>query len=119
ACSNGTEKSVRGLLERASILEMFEEIVSADDVRTFKPDPAVYQYLIERVKAPKESVWLVSSNPFDVTGAKACGLRAAWLRRDSIRTFDPWEFAPDAVFGGLEELAAKIAPISFPPQPPS
>lgn len=122
ACSNGTEKSVRGLLEHASILEMFEEIVSADDVKTFKPDPAVYEYLVQRVGTPRESVWLISSNPFDVTGAKACGLRAAWIRRDSTRTFDPWEFPPDASFRDLKEFAGRFdadlaTAASSPPSP--
>jgi len=52
----------------------------------------------------------VSGNPFDVIGAKAAGLRAAWLRRDPQRVFDPWEFSPDVVVGNLEELCQKLLP---------
>ena len=37
AFSNGTESAVRGLLEHASILHRFRQIVSVDGVRTFKP----------------------------------------------------------------------------------
>jgi 2-haloacid dehalogenase len=108
ACSNGTESAVRGLLENAGVLGRFGKIVSVDPIRTFKPDPAVYEYLAVELHTQKEMVWLVSSNPFDVIGAKACGLRAAWVQRDPRRVFDAWEFAPDLIVHGLAELAEKI-----------
>jgi 2-haloacid dehalogenase len=75
-----------------------------DAIRTFKPDPAVYEYLVAELYAPREMVWLISSNPFDVIGAKACGLRTAWVQRDAKRVFDPWELKPDAVIHNLAEL---------------
>jgi 2-haloacid dehalogenase len=104
ACSNGTESAVRGLLDHAGVLARFSKIVSVDPIRTFKPDPAVYEHLVSELRAQKERVWLISSNPFDVIGAKACGLRTAWVQRDPKRMFDPWEFEPDAVVHGLGEL---------------
>jgi 2-haloacid dehalogenase len=108
ACSNGTESAVRGLLERAGVLSRFKGIVSVDPLRTFKPDPAVYEQLVAQVHTQKERVWLISSNPFDVIGAKGCGLRTAWVQRDPKRIFDPWEFEPDLVVHGLDELAGKL-----------
>jgi 2-haloacid dehalogenase len=104
ACSNGTESAVRASLGHAGILSRFSKIVSVDAIRTFKPDPAVYEYLAAESHAPREMVWLISSNPFDVIGAKACGLRTAWVQRDAKRIFDPWEFKPDAVIHNLAEL---------------
>jgi 2-haloacid dehalogenase len=108
ACSNGTEHAVRGLLDRAGILARFSGIVSVDPIRTFKPDPAVYEYLVGQAHAEKELVCLISSNPFDVIGAKACGLRTAWIQRDPKRVFDPWEFEPDLHVHGLEQLSGKL-----------
>lgn len=108
ACSNGTETSVRGLLEKAGVLARFSEVVSVDSLRTFKPDPAVYEYLADRVQTEKKNVWMISSNPFDVIGAKACGLRTAWVQRDAKKVFDPWEFQPDLVVHGLGDLAGKL-----------
>ena len=86
----------------------FSKIVSVDPIRTFKPDPAVYEYLVAELHARREMVWLISSNPFDVIGAKACGLRTAWVQRDPKRVFDPWEFEPDVVVHGLAELPGKL-----------
>ena len=108
ACSNGTESAVRGLLDHAGVLPRFSQIVSVDHIRTFKPDPAVYEHLVRELRAPREAVWLISSNPFDVIGAKACGLRTAWVQRDPKRTFDPWEFEPDVVVRSLGELGGKL-----------
>jgi 2-haloacid dehalogenase len=104
ALTNGTASSVRGLLGYAGLGDFFERILSVDEVQTFKPDPAVYE-LLKRTAAPDtEHLWLVSANAFDVIGAKACGVKAAWLRRDAARVFDTWEFSPDAVLQTLEEL---------------
>src|ERR1700692_4565623 len=80
ACSTGTESAVRGLLDRAGVLPRFSKIVSVDPIRTFKPDPAVYEYLVAELKAKREMIWLISRNPFDVIGAKACGLRTGWVQ---------------------------------------
>jgi len=108
AFSNGTPNAVRGLLDHAGVLPRFSKIVSVDAIRSFKPDPAVYEHLVTELRVGKEKVRLVSSNPFDVIGAKACGLRAAWVRRDPKRVFDPWEFEPDFVVHSLAELPGKL-----------
>jgi 2-haloacid dehalogenase len=110
ACSNGTASAVRGLLDHAGVLARFSKIVSVDAIRTFKPDPAVYEYLLGELRARRDMVWLISSNPFDVIGAKACGLRTVWVQRDAKRAFDPWEFEPDLVVRGLAELPVRLVP---------
>lgn len=104
AFSNGTPRAVRGALDQAGILSRFGKIVSVDPVHTFKPDPAVYEHLVSEVQAPREALWVISANPFDVIGAKACGLRTVWVQRDSKRVFDPWEFQPDVIVHSLKEL---------------
>jgi 2-haloacid dehalogenase len=108
AFSNGILSAVRGLLDHAGALRRFSKIVSVDAIRSFKPDPAVYEFLLAELGVGKEMVWLVSSNPFDVIGAKACGLRAAWVQRDPKRAFDPWEYEPDLIVHGLGELPGKL-----------
>ena len=108
AFSNGVEKSLRGLLGNAGILSYFEGVVSVDGIKTFKPNPDVYAYLVSRVDCSREETWLVSSNPFDVIGAKAAHLKAAWVKRNPEAVFDPWEFEPDIVVGDLTALAAAL-----------
>jgi 2-haloacid dehalogenase len=108
AFSNGVEATARTLLDRAGVLSYLEGVISVDDLRTFKPDPQVYLYLAGRLRRAPEETWLVSSNPFDVIGAKATGLKAAWIRRSPDVQFDPWDIEPDLVAPDLEALAGKL-----------
>ena len=108
ALTNGTLRSVRSVLENAGLSGYLEDVLSVEPLATFKPDPAVYALLSDLTAGRADPAWLVSGNPFDVIGAKAAGLRAAWLRRDPQRIFDPWEFSPDVVVANLEELCQKL-----------
>lgn len=109
AFSNGVEATARTLLERAGVLPLLDGVVSVDDLDTFKPDPEVYYYLARRLQKPREETWLVSSNAWDVIGAKNAGLKAAWIKRSPEAIFDPWDVEPDLVAGDLRELAAELS----------
>ncbi len=109
AFSNGVEASIRALLSNAGALSHLEDVVSVDDIRTFKPDPAVYAYLAQRTGRSPGETWLISSNAWDVIGAKAAGLRAVWVKRQPEAVFDPWDVEPDVVVSQLDELPAEFA----------
>lgn len=108
AFSNGVEATARTLLQRAGVLPHLGGVISVDDLKTFKPNPEVYHYLARRLDTAPSETWLVSSNPFDVIGAKAAGLMAAWIKRKPDARFDPWEIEPDLVAPDLEALAEKL-----------
>lgn len=109
AFSNGVENSLRTLLGNAGVLTYFAAVVSVDDIKTFKPNPDAYAYLVSQGGRSREETWLVSANPFDVIGAKAAHLRGAWVRRNSEAVFDPWEFEPDVVVSDLTGLATSLS----------
>ncbi len=108
AFSNGVEQTVRELLGRGGVLDRLEAVVSVDDLRTFKPDPEVYRYLARRLNRPVGETWLVSSNAWDVVGAKSAGLRAAWVRRSPKAVFDPWATEPDLIVEDLGQLVGNL-----------
>jgi len=99
---------VRELLEHAGIMGLLQGVVSVDDLQTFKPDPRVYGYLARRTQKTKSDTWVVSSNPFDVLGAKSAGLRAIWVKRRSDMQFDPWGIEPDLIVKDLRQLAEAL-----------
>ena len=109
AFSNGTAEAVKTLLTTAGIRDLFDGIVSVDDRRTFKPNPDVYEHLLNTTAAPASDAWLISSNPFDVIGAVSFGLHAAWVQRSNNVIFDPWGIEPTLRITSLRELAAGIA----------
>lgn len=105
AFSNGPEASVRALLDKSGILPHLHNVISVDDVQTYKPSPLVYQHLLQKTQSSEEDCWMVSSNPWDVIGGKAAGLKAAWIQRDPGRIFDPWGIEPDLITTDLLELS--------------
>jgi 2-haloacid dehalogenase len=113
AFSNGLEKSARKLLTSAGLISYFDGILSTDEVKTFKPDPRVYQLLQQWMGGAADETWLVSSNAFDVIGAKAAGLRAAWIKRDPNKVFDRWDILPDAIAPILRTRHCNCAKCSF------
>lgn len=108
AFSNGKASDVAHLLDHAGIGSYFNDIVSVDEVQSFKPDPAVYRHFLLRSASLPEHAWLVSSNPFDVLGATAVGMKTVWVRRTASAVMDPWEIEQDLTIEKLEELAPAI-----------
>ena len=105
AFSNGQAHAVDTVLDNAGIRQYFEGIVSVDSIKTFKPNPAAYHHFLQSTGSTAKDGWLVSSNSFDVIGAVAIGMNAAWVQRSTAVVFDPWEFYPTATLGSLEQLA--------------
>lgn len=106
AFSNGVTQDVADLLDHAGLDNEISSIVSADEVQTFKPDPRLYGHFLAKTGAAADAAWLVSSNPFDVIGAAACGWNTVWVKRNPGVVFDPWEQAPTAIVSSLTELDA-------------
>ncbi|KAI1609353.1 haloacid dehalogenase, type II [Exophiala viscosa] len=110
--SNGTSEmvssSVNGSEELSS--SVFKDIITVDDVRTFKPAPEVYKHLAEKVgkTGQMSAMWLVSGNPFDVVGARAMGMQAAWVDRAGSGWQDQLGLEPTVVVKSLEEVADAV-----------
>jgi 2-haloacid dehalogenase len=109
AFSNGSAEAVEGLLASAGIREYFIDVVSVDEVKSFKPNPGVYCHFQRRAGATGADSWLISGNPFDVLGAISAGMRAAWLQRSPDALFDPWGIEPTLTVTSLLDLAEKIS----------
>ena len=105
AFSNGSAEAVETLLSAAGIRDRFLGVVSCDDVRSFKPNPAVYAHFLRQAQATGDEAWLISGNPFDVIGAISAGMRGAWVRRTKDAIFDPWGIEPTITVTSLAELA--------------
>lgn len=90
AFSNGKKEDLISLFNHAEIMQYFDQIVSVDEVRTFKPSPEVYKLLVQKSSSAMEDTWLVSSNAFDIIGAAAVGLSTIWLKRNPNAVFDPF-----------------------------
>ena len=117
ALSNGSANTVELLLNNANIRSYFLDIVSVDEIKSYKPNPDVYSHFLTRAEALRENSWLISSNPFDVIGAVSYGMRAAWIKRSAEALFDPWGIEPTLTLNGLSNLAEQINQLCKLPNP--
>lgn len=108
AFSNGKPDDVASLLDNSGISSYFEDVISTDEIKSFKPNPAVYAHFLRRAGATGAEAWLISGNPFDVIGAISAGLRGCWVKRTGKALFDPWEIRPTATISDLTELAEAV-----------
>ncbi len=108
AFSNGPPGDLDALLGHAGLDHCFEDIVSVDEIRSFKPDPRVYRHFLKRAGATAGDSWLISGNPFDLLGAANCDFHTAWVKRDPAALFDPWGTTPDITLRHLGELRAGL-----------
>ena len=108
AFSNGSATAVSNLLINAKIIDLFDGVVSVEDVQVFKPSPLVYKHFNEKTTSSKSDSWLISSNPFDVIGATAYGMKSAWLQRSNEQVFDPWEYKPTTIINTITQLSNKL-----------
>ena len=111
AFSNGSAEAVESLLVKARIREYFLGVVSVDEIKSFKPNPAVYSHFLRSAGAVGADAWLISSNPFDVIGAISAGMRAVWVKRSADAVFDPWGIEPTLTISSLLHLTEQIGQV--------
>lgn len=114
--TNGTKTMVSHSLSKSKGLApysaVFQNIVTVEEVKQFKPALAVYNHLAETVglESQKEDIWLISANPFDINGARNAGLKAIWIDRSLTGWTDRAEpsLEPTAVLHSLEDIIQTI-----------
>lgn len=79
--SNGTPAMLTIALTSARLVPYFDAVLSADEVRTFKPRPEVYALVERHLGISPDRTAFVSSNGWDVAGAAAFGFRVCWINR--------------------------------------
>lgn len=91
--SNGDPAMLQAALQAAGLEALFERVLSAEAVQSFKVRPEVYALATEFAGCAPQDVLMVSSNAWDVAGAQWQGLRGFWVNRAS-QPFDWLDLAP-------------------------
>lgn len=123
--SNGTEGMIKSSLKSSPVLSQSDHrqgngtsllgnVISVDSLKLFKPHSRTYDHLVETVgqKGQPGRVWLVTSNPFDVVGARSAGLNSVWVDRSGNGWTDGLgqvvEATPSSIVGGVDEAIREI-----------
>jgi 2-haloacid dehalogenase len=79
--SNGSTDMLNALVRNTGLHQILDATISIDSKKIFKPAPDTYTLIESNLGVAPDNVLFVSSNPFDACGAKAFGLRVAWIER--------------------------------------
>lgn len=130
--SNGSPDMLNALVRNTGLDRLLDATISVDANKVFKPSPEAYALIESTLHIPPAEVLFISSNPWDVCGAKSFGLNVAWIERvtpeamalacvesdmlppltmfKAIRTqMDELGFAPDHRIRALAELPALVS----------
>ena len=79
--SNGSPRMLEALVSSSGIAGRLTQVISVDEVKLYKPEPACYALVEPALQVARQEVLFVSSNGFDVAGAKRYGFQVAWIER--------------------------------------
>lgn len=99
---------VRDQLEFAGLVDLFDDVLSADEVKELKPGPKPYRLVADRLGVEITRVRLVAAHAWDVSGALAVGAKAAFVARPGMVP-SPLGRQPDVVVDDLRQLVQRLA----------
>jgi 2-haloacid dehalogenase len=79
--SNFSQKMLRANAAASGITDLFDELVSTEDIGTFKPDPRAYALGPERLKLKKDVILFAAFGGWAAYGAKHFGYTTYWVNR--------------------------------------
>jgi 2-haloacid dehalogenase len=79
--SNGSPDMLSALVRSSGLSGVLDATISVDAKKIFKPSPEAYALIESTLGVTPAEVLFVSSNPWDACGAKAFGLKVAWIER--------------------------------------
>jgi 2-haloacid dehalogenase len=99
AVSNADLAELAGLSRHGGLA--WHAVVSGEQVRAFKPDPAVYQLALRLLDAQPSTVLMVAAHPWDLRAAAEHGMATAYVPRpgaDGPQSEDEFDLqVPDLV----------------------
>jgi len=101
--SNGAPAMLQAAVASSGLSGLIQHVISVDAVKTYKPSPAVYALAPDALGVPAASLLFVSSNAWDVAGAKAFGYQVCWCNRAKAPA-EELGVSADAVVERLDQI---------------
>jgi 2-haloacid dehalogenase len=103
--SNGDPDMLEAIKPNLGIA--FDRTISVAEAGSFKPHAATYRKAAEIMGVRPQEILFVANHAFDCVGAKASGMRAAFVDRRK-RPFGDWPYQPDLVVADFKDLADRL-----------
>ena len=101
--SNGTPSLLKELVSSNNLESIFDDVLSIEEVKIYKPHPNVYNIPIKKYQIEKNQFAYLSSNTWDVSAAGNFGFNAVWVNRNK-NIFDNLDYKPITEINNLSYL---------------
>ena len=101
--SNFTRAMLDANIESAGLAGRFEQIISTDQAKTYKPDPRAYRLGIDHLHLAKQEVVFAAFGGWDAAGAKSFGYPTFWVNRFN-QAVEELGVRPDGMSTNLDGL---------------
>ena len=102
-------RRLREILDEYEILDCFRTLIFSGEVGRTKPHPELFQRALAELQLqPHECLHVGDLQRTDVAGAKAVGMRTAWIERPLYAGKEQEDFSPDLVVTGVAQLEVKL-----------
>jgi len=108
AFTNSTKRVLDQQLRHAGIMGYFEQGLSVDSLRRYKPHVAVYHEAARRVGVRPNQAALIAAHGWDIAGAQAAGLATGFIARPGQEIY-PLAAPPTFQGKTLPEIARQLA----------
>jgi 2-haloacid dehalogenase len=105
--ANFTLAMQRELLGRAGLEDVFEQLISTDEIQAYKPEPRAYQLGVSRLALAREQIAFAAFGAWDAAGAAWYGYPTFWVNRLDLPAEEL--VRPEATGASLTALADWIA----------
>ena len=101
--SNGPPSLLNELVKSNNLENVFDDILSIEEVKIYKPDSKVYDIPVKKYKIEKNEFAYLSANTWDVSGAGNYGFNPVWVNRNNS-IFDNLDYVPKYQIENLSKL---------------
>ncbi len=101
--TNGPKHMIDPLVAHHKLAPLFDDVISVDEIKQFKPAMASYHYAANKLEVERDEVLFLSSNPWDIAGAKNYGFSTVWVNRHQ-QVPEHRELTPNRVIHDLTNL---------------
>lgn len=105
--SNLTPPILQAGIKNSGLEDVFEQVLSTDQIKTYKPDPRAYQMAIDAFNLKREEILFVPFAGWDAAGAKSFGYTTFWVNRLNLPA-ERLGVTPDAVGENLTDLLGYV-----------
>lgn len=98
--SNGSHDMLDPLIQNSGLSNLFDYTISIDEVKQYKPTLASYRHALDTLGLKREEVLFMSSNGWDISGAKNFGFHTAWINRNNL-PIEELNLVPDNIYSDL------------------